>query len=304
MGSYAGDRGIRVVPEFDIPGHSRGFIPIEGDGIKFCTNEDSRSQLYGDPDNSTYNVLTQLFKEMASLFDDDVFNIGCDETHSRGPCTVESTFDLERKLFKYISEDLGKTPAGWEEALFDASAATQDTIVDSWTGTHAGEITKTGRRAIESAEPHFYFTNPAPGGPSGWKSCWYGIDATVPASQKHLLLGGEMSMWSDTYCDTNQCGASGGSPPTAHALFDPALDKEFGHSIAGMIWPRGYVAAASFWNYNQTVDPTSDEFTSAIWRLNDQLIARGSWACPTKCSCDQLAACGEPYVKSRMEIIL
>merc|ERR1712232_814899 len=116
-----------------------------------------------------------LFKEMADLFEDDVFNIGCDETSARGPCTVESTFELERKIFKYLSEDLGKTPAGWEEALFDASAATQNTIVDSWTGTNAGKITKTGRRAIESAASHFYFTGAGPGGPDGWKKCWYAI---------------------------------------------------------------------------------------------------------------------------------
>jgi len=86
--SYAGDRGIRIVPEFDIPGHSRGFIPLINEGIQFCEPSDpTKSQLYGDPQNQTLNILTDLFSEMTSLFTDDVFHIGCDETSALGPCT-------------------------------------------------------------------------------------------------------------------------------------------------------------------------------------------------------------------------
>lgn len=36
----------------------------------------------------------------------------------------------------------------------------------------------------------------------------------------------------------------------------------------------------------------------AIWELNDELTARGAYVCPTNCSCDQLSACGQPYIKS------
>lgn len=194
--SYAADRGIRVVPEFDIPGHSRGFIPIESDGAVFCDPTDAdRSQLYGDPQNSTFNVLTSLFSEMTSLFTDDVFHIGCDETNALGPCTVESTFELERQVLNYVQTSLKKTPAGWEEVLFDAGAATQNTTVFAWSRHDPASIVATGRTTVDNNSTHFYFTEPAPAGPAGWDTCWYGIGQGIPSGQMGLLLGGEMSMW-------------------------------------------------------------------------------------------------------------
>lgn len=295
---YAADRGIRVVPEFDMPGHSRGLLPLEGaDQIHFCTDKPSRNQLFDDPGKHTYNTVRALVGEMASLFSDDVFHIGCDETSVKGKCPLSSTFAFEQRLATAVASELGKTAEGWEEILFSAGAATNSTIVNAWSRHRPPEITKTGRRTVESFSAHFYFTEPAPGGPDGWKKCWYDISTGVPKSELSLLLGGEMSMWSDTYCHTRQCGAYPGATPVGSPLFPPSRDAEFAASIGGMIWPRGFVGAAAFWGYNATADPTSTEFTDAIWKLNDQLSQRGAKTCPSKCDCDQLSACGKPYIK-------
>jgi hypothetical protein len=64
-----------------------------------------------------------------------------------------------------------------------------------------------------------------------------------------------------------------------------------------MIWPRGFVGAAAFWNYNASVSPSDPAFVSSIWSLNNLLASRGSLVCPTNCSCDQLTACGVPYIQ-------
>jgi len=226
-----------------------------------------------------------------------VFNIGADETAAKGICTVNTSFSIERRMVNAIATEFKKTPEGWEELFFDAGAATENTIVNAWARHNASSITSTGRKAVESASSHFYFTGAGAMGSAGWSKCWYDIGTGVPASQHKLLLGGEMSMWSDTYCYIEQCGSHIGSAPVGHELFDPKNDKEFGESIGGMIWPRGYVAAAAYWNYDSTTDPTSAAFTNKIWALNDQLAKRGSLTCPSKCKCDQLSACGKPYLK-------
>ncbi len=225
-----------------------------------------------------------------------VMHLGCDETSVTGKCTLDSTFQFERRLATAVATEFGKTPEGWEEIYFNAGAATADTIVNAWSRHQAPEVTATGRRAVESHSANFYFTDAAPGGPDGWAKCWHDIGAGVPSNETQLLLGGEMSMWSDRYCYEAQCGAYSGSTPPGAALFPPAVDKEFGESIGGMIWPRGFVGASAFWNYNASVDPRSDEFVDSIWHLNDQLRQRGSLTCPSKCSCDFLTACGDPYL--------
>jgi len=292
--SYGSDRGIRVVPEFDVPGHSRGWKGLIGQGLQYCNPQDPTfTQMYGT--EATYNLVHQVLQEMSGLFVDEVFNIGCDETGVVGPCSLNSTFMFERHVLSFIEQDLNKTAAGWEEVQFDAGAATGKTIVNAWARHTAADVINTGHRAIESKNSAFYFTSAAPGGPDGWKRCWYDIATNVNSTGKPLLLGGEMSMWTDTYCITDQCGAAQGKAPVGHSLFAPDTDSRFSRSLGGMIWPRGYVAAAAFWNYDSKVDPTSPGFVSAIWSLNDKLAARGAFVCPTNCSCDQLSACGKPY---------
>lgn len=293
---YAKDRGIRVIPEFDIPAHDHSLTPLEQYGATFCNADPTRFQLYNDPKGKTVGILKDLMTEMAALFEDDVFHIGCDETFTMGNCTPSDIFSMEKAIRDDVRTVLHKTPEGWEELLFTAHKAGKGTIVNSWNTQSAGAITATGRKAVESASAHFYFTDPAPGGPEGWSKCHYDIASTIPVAQRALLLGGEMSMWSDRYCNIDQCGAFSGPMPEGHALFPPSSDTAFAKSIGGMIWPRGFVGAASFWNFNASLDPASAAYVEQIYALSDKLAARGSLVCPSRCSCDFLTACGKPYL--------
>lgn len=79
-------------------------------------------------------------------------------------------------------------------------------------------------------------------------------------------------------------------------LFAPERDAEWEKSVGGMMFPRGFVGAMAFWNFNSSVDSQAPDFVSALWDLNDRIISAGGSSCPSQCHCDQLTACGMPYI--------
>jgi hypothetical protein len=238
---------------------------------------------------------------MAALFDDEVFHIGADETFVKASaderCTPNTTAQLEKQVVEAVARDFGKVPAGWEQVLFETGAATDDTIIYAYM-SGGGRVTAAKHRAVVANGSALYLTAAVPGGPAGWAPLYYDIGFDVPSAgaERALLLGGEMSMWTDTYCSPRECGAM----PAYHtekggALYNRSRDAAYAKSLGGMIWPRGFVGAAAFWNWNSSADARSDEFAASIWALNDALAARGALVCPSNCTCDQMSACGEPY---------
>ena len=232
-------------------------------------------------------------------------------------------------MLDYIQNTLGKTPAGWEEVLFDANAATPQTVVYSWSRHNPQSVASRGYAVVNNNASHFYTTRPGGAYPASWADFYFDIAQGLNAAERQLLQGGEISQWTDvrggegkggallhltqeyhvaklsppppptpqqTYCITSQCGASGGAPPVASSLFPPSMDAAFGTSIGGMLFPRGIVAASAFWHFNASVDSQSAAFTAAVWAVNDQIVAAGGVTCPSNCVCDQLTQCGKPLV--------
>jgi len=81
--SYATKRGIRIMPEFDMPGHS---IFRKGGPPNITIPE-----CYGalDPTrDSTFTFLREFLVEMAALFPEPLFALGGDEV-SFNPCAAE-----------------------------------------------------------------------------------------------------------------------------------------------------------------------------------------------------------------------
>eukprot|EP00039_Didymoeca_costata_P020832 m.342558 g.342558 ORF g.342558 m.342558 type:complete len:587 (-) comp21568_c0_seq1:99-1859(-) len=72
---YAYDRGIRVIPEIDMPSHSLSW----GAGYENITLPEC--QTLNPASDVVWGVIEEMFKELGSLFPDEYFHIGCDEVN-------------------------------------------------------------------------------------------------------------------------------------------------------------------------------------------------------------------------------
>lgn len=149
---YAAERGIRVVPEFDLPGHSKSWqiaypelssvdIPLAfgtKNGIAFTPPLDPTKE-------EVYAFLDQFIGEMAALFPDPYFHIGGDEVSAKywnESATIQKFMeennmhdhhDLQAYFNKRLNEILkkhGKLMLGWDEILHPDLG--EDIVVQSW----------------------------------------------------------------------------------------------------------------------------------------------------------------------------
>ncbi|MFD2786469.1 beta-N-acetylhexosaminidase [Hymenobacter rubripertinctus] len=219
---YAAARGIRVVPEFDVPGHTIAWQAAypqlaSGDTLYKTVYRSWRlANVALDPTKeSTYALLDTLFGEMTTLFPDPYFHIGGDENDGRqwrgqprimafakanGMLKADGkTLDkhalqtyFNRRVLAMVSK-YGKQMVGWDEIL--GPGLPKDAVIQSWRGRKGlYDAAQAGNRAIlsngyyldlnQSAASH-YATDPLP------------VNNPLTATQQQLILGGEATMWSE-----------------------------------------------------------------------------------------------------------
>ncbi|OWP64420.1 beta-hexosaminidase [Hymenobacter amundsenii] len=219
---YAAARGIRVVPEFDVPGHTIAWQAAypqlaSGDTLYKTVYQSWRlANVALDPTKeTTYALLDTLFKEMTALFPDPYFHIGGDENDGRqwrGNPRIMA-FAKANKMLKADGKTLdkhalqtyfnrrvlamvtkyGKQMVGWDEIL--GPGLPQDAVIQSWRGKKGlYDAAQAGNRVIlsngyyldlnYSAAAH-YATDPLP------------VDNPLTVAQQQLILGGEATMWSE-----------------------------------------------------------------------------------------------------------
>lgn len=247
--AYARERGIRVMPEFDIPGHSTSWLvghpelgsapgpyKIErGAGIFEPALDPTREQ--------TYKFLDAFLGEMAALFPDAYMHIGGDENEGkqwdRNPqiqaFMKEKGIKDNHALQAYFNQRVlkilqkhHKKMIGWEEILHPDLP--KDAVIHSWRGPASlAEAAKKGYDGILSAGFYIDLIFPA--------SQHYLADpipqsTTLTAAEAKHVLGGEATMWSEWV-----------SPET----------------IDSRIWPRTAAIAERLWS-PRTVNDVDDMY--------------------------------------------
>jgi hexosaminidase len=242
--AYARDRGIRVVPEFDMPGHVTSWL-VGHPELASAPGPYSIERRWGifdpafDPTREElYTFLDNFLGEMAKLFPDAYLHIGGDENNgkhwaanpniqkfmtARGlPDAHALQAYFNQRLLKILQKH-GKRMIGWDEILHPTLP--KDIVVQSWRGQKSlAEGARQGYSGILSAGYYLDLMRPT--------SSHYIVDplpADVGLSPEEAarVLGGEACMWAEFV-----------SPET----------------IDSRIWPRLAAIAERLWSPREVND--------------------------------------------------
>jgi hexosaminidase len=246
--AYARLRGLRIVPEFDMPGHATSWLPgypslgTRPGPFEIPHEPGILTELMDPTKESTYRFLDGFVGEMAKLFPDEYFHIGGDEVNPKewnnspriqafmrkhalaNPAALQAYFN--RRLLKIVTKH-HKHMEGWDEILNPDLPKT--IVIQSWRGQKSlAQAAQEGYQGILSAGYYLDLMQPA--------SQHYAVDpmkgetANLTPEQKKRILGGEAAMWEELATAEN-------------------LDAK--------LWPRLAAIAERLWSPESTTDVQS-----------------------------------------------
>ncbi|XP_045194091.2 beta-hexosaminidase subunit alpha-like [Mercenaria mercenaria] len=277
---YARYRGIRVIPEFDTPGHSFSWFGYP-DIVSTCyQGMDFVGPLgpINPAQNETYTFMAKLFSEIYSVFPDTFVHLGGDELVSTCWATNPQitsylqtnggipAAEARSNPSRYISKVVGyyfnrliqslqatarekkenKAFIMWNDVLKNTDDIPPNSIIQIWIGKRETVklVNERGYRAIYSS--CWYLDKYKA------KSSWFDFYTCEPSpyesedEENGKLLGGEACMWTE-YVTTD--------------------------SLMTFMWPRASLPAERLWSPKKTTD-----ITSAQRRLQEQrcrMVYRG-----------------------------
>ena len=215
---FARRRGVTVVPEIEMPGHSLAALAsypqlgCTGEQLKVATTWGVFSDVYCPGKESTFTFVEHVLDEVMALFPSKYIHIGGDEVpkdrwKACASCQavmrregIANEDELQNwfvgRIAKYL-EAHGRRLVGWNEILHGghliASATVQSWQDSSWTRravneghdviASPGAFTYLNRPASELTLDHVYAFEPVPPG----------LDSTA----RQHVLGGEVPLWSE-----------------------------------------------------------------------------------------------------------
>ncbi|KAG7200294.1 hypothetical protein KM043_017759 [Ampulex compressa] len=265
---YARLRGIRVMPEFDTPGHTRSWGLAYPELLTTCYGSSGKPDGKLGPMNPTnpalYEFLRNLFLDIVHDFTDRYVHLGGDEVPfdcwasnpeiiaymsarnmSKNYALLESEYIA--KLLE-ITDSLNIKSIVWQEVFDNGVVMPSSTVVHVWTGRWQKVLeraTKAGHPVLLSA--CWYLDHIAGGG--DWAKFYNCNPLGFPgaANASHLMLGGETCMWGE-YVDRN--------------------------NIHSRIWPRASAPAERLWSRDvDNVKNVAPRLEEHACRMNRRGIA-------------------------------
>ncbi|MFZ0805162.1 MAG: family 20 glycosylhydrolase [Candidatus Sulfotelmatobacter sp.] len=250
--AYAHDRGIRVIPEFDMPGHTTAWF-VAYPELASAPGPYEIGRTIGvydaaiDPTReSTYKFLEEFIAEMAKLFPDEYFHIGGDEVNGKqwgaNPKIQEFMrahgMKTNQDLQAYFNQHLQKIVAknhkimvGWDEILHPDLPKT--IVIQSWRGQ--ASLAAAAKQGYSGLLSSGYYLDLM------WSAArHYAVDPMVlpnadpalslAADDARRILGGEACMWAEWITPEN---------------------------VDSHIWPRNAAIAERLWSPQNLTDVAS-----------------------------------------------
>lgn len=170
---YADSLGIQVIPEIDVPGHSRAAIVAMKHHARFCLSDPSRDTVsYSSAQSYTDNILAinqpatlafmeKVIQEIAAMYAEaglptTYFHLGGDEV-AGGVYTGEEQRAFISQVIPILHR-YGFTPAGWEEISHTATVSDQP-LCYCWKPSQkrASELSESGYPVVLSCANVLYF---------------------------------------------------------------------------------------------------------------------------------------------------
>jgi hexosaminidase len=237
--AYAKKRYITILPEIDVPGHSRALnasypnltcpqlqYPVDP-GTRHFREDDNQLCVAND---STYIILDKIFTQVANLFPGEYIHVGGDEVHAEfwekdpkeqalmkreGITSLDGLQRYFEKKLEKIINSKGKKMIGWYELDDQLSS---ETAFMSWQNMLTGmEAIKLGHRIVMSPEEYCYLDN------NIWTvSDCYKFEPMPEGIDSTFMLGAEACLWTERVPNERQ--------------------------VEYMTWPRAMALSEVFWS--------------------------------------------------------
>ncbi|XP_045502091.1 beta-hexosaminidase subunit beta-like [Colias croceus] len=238
---YARDRAIRVIPEFDVPGHTRSWGNAYPSVLTECYRMDKVIGLgpMNPTKNITYKLLRDLFQEVQTWFPDKYFHIGGDEVEldcwrsnpelrdymNKNNLTVPELHGIfMSNAIPLLAND--SEVVVWQEVFDEHVPLSKKTLVQVWKGSWISEmvtVLTAGHRLIFSSTWYLDALG------SGWTDYYWAdprqmvYDVTYNRTLLENIVGGEACMWGEMVDDRN---------------------------VMSRVWPRASAVAERLWSAN------------------------------------------------------